>query len=129
MTIVYRSISMSDLERAGYQVLIKVVDEKLYVERVFKDSKRLEIKEFHHGLFFLGLKINNLLILEPQCHHVKLNGQPTYNYRFTGQERNDEEWIKGGFASEEAILSSSRMGDMVDDAMRMQKGGDRSYKK
>lgn len=126
MTIVYRSISVTDLELAGFQILVKTEDEKLKVRRVFKDGEKVSLDVFYKGLYFLGLKLNKLLILEPQCYHVRLNGRPTDNYRFTGQERNDREWIDGGYASEEAILSSSRMGGMVGGGMQMQRGGDRS---
>ena len=128
MTIVYRSISVTDLEVAGYQILVDISGDSLKVERIFNDGALVPLDTFYHGLYFLGLQINKHLVLEPQCHHVRLDGSPTDNYRFTGQERNDKEWLRGGYASEEAILSSSKMGDMVKGGMQMQKGGDRSIK-
>lgn len=130
MTIVYRSISVTDLEQAGYEILLNAEnstsESSLKVERVFKDGEVVPLDKFYHGLYFLGLRVNKHLILEPQGLHVRSNGQQTDNYRFTGQERNDKEWLKSGYASEEAILSSSKMGDMVRGGMQLQKGGDRS---
>ncbi len=128
MTIVYRSISVTDLEKAGFQILVKDVDGKLEVRRVFKDGKKYSLEEFFNGLHYLGLELDNLLTLEEPCHHVMLSGKPTNNYRFIGQERSDISWIRGGYASEEAILNSSRMKDMVRGGMQMQRGGDRSKK-
>lgn len=130
MTIVYRSISVTDLEQAGFQILLSskssTTESSLKVERVFKDGEVVSLDTFYQGLYFLGLQLNKLLILEPQCHHVRLDGTETDNYRFTGQERSDKEWLHSGYASEEAILSSSKMKDMVKGGMQMQKGGDRS---
>lgn len=126
MTIIYRSISVTDLESAGYQILLDMSGERLKVQRVFKDGMLVPLDTFYEGLYFLGLQVNKHLVLDAQCHHIRLDGTPTDNYRFTGQERNDSGWLRGGYASEEAILSSSKMKDMVSSGMKMQKGGDRS---
>ncbi len=126
MTIVFRSISVTDLEQAGYQILVQAGGATLKVDRVFQNGKRVKLNVFYGGLYYLGLKINKHLFLEPQCHHVRLDGTVTDNYRFTGQERNDKEWLDSGYASEEAVLSASKMTDMVKDGMQLQKGGDRS---
>lgn len=123
--IVYRTISLTDLEAAGFEIAIKKTPRGFEQGEVLRLGEVLPPTEFKDALYFLGLQLNPHLKIQDSCQHVTIDGQRTFNFRFIGEERNDKEWLTSGFASEEAILSSSNMKDMVSHGMSMQKGGDR----
>ena len=113
-TIIYRAISLTDLEKAGYRFSIEDNPVSLKIYKVKKDGKPMAIDEFYEGLFILGIQLNKHISLQDRCQHLRLDGTRTNNYRIGGQERNDKDWLNSGYASEEAILSTSRMSDMTD---------------
>lgn len=124
--VIYRSVSFHDLEQAGYKVTVRMSGGFLKVKTVEKDGRIISLSELNKALKFLGLRINHRLSIEDKCEHIPISGGRYYGYRFLGEERGDKEWLKSGFASNEAKEVSSGMGDMVHYLQRMRNGGDRS---
>lgn len=122
---IYRSVSFLDLEKAGYKVTVRVVGGMLKVKSAEKDGRMISLSELNKALKFLGLRINHRLSIEEKCEHIPISGGRYYGYRFLGEERGDQEWLKSGYASNEAKEVSSGMGDMVYYLQRMRNGGDR----
>lgn len=126
--IVYRAISFTDLNMCGYEIEVEIVHEGIEetdyrVVAVKKDGNKQSLDDFYKAVYFLGIKDNEYLHVEQVSEHRTMNGRLTNAHRICGQERNDKQWIKSGYASEEAILSSSKMKDMVHVGMHMQRGG------
>ena len=127
--IIWRSISFGDIQQAGYNIEVSTDDldpEKCKITSITKNGERISRRDLNEALVILGLKNNQHLHVEPETEHRTLGGSRYTGHRFTGEERSDEDWIKSGYASEEAYLATSKFGaSMVQQAMRMQKGGDR----
>ncbi len=117
---VQRTISFTDLEDAGYNIIVHVAeDETLYIE----ESQRHQI---YKALKVLGIKINVHTSVEIQqvCHHRTMSGKETTNHRFLGLERTDREWLNSGYASDEVKVSRSKMGDMSRQLHKLANGGE-----
>lgn len=124
--VVYRSLSFYDLERAGFKISVtkSTDDSEIYqIRSVSKGGTNINLRDFYKALYTLGIKNNHHLHVEPETEHVTLEGKRYSGHRVSGEERSDGEWIKSGFASEEAYLSNSKYSDMVQHGMRMQRGG------
>lgn len=124
--IIYRTVSFTDLESVGYQIYLTVDGDTLSVNKVTKHGQTIKVTDLFKALKFLGLRINHNLSFESKCEHVTISGKRTNNFRVVGEERGDDEWLKSGFASDEAKMNSSGMKDMVSHIQRMSRGGDRS---
>ncbi len=133
--VVYRSISFSDLHKAGYQIEVEQKEsvilngeeqERFQVTKVTKSGKPITNRQLMDALRFLGLKLNQYLHIVSIQEHVALDGKRTTCHRFLGEERSDTEWVKSGYASDEAFMSSSKYEDMGAYAHKLANGGDRS---
>lgn len=130
-----RTVSFADLEHLGFTILVqeftKELDnghEKPAVKVVRADKNgipcsRQDMQEllYSFGIDTKGCKWWVVPKTTHRCMHTK---EPVYNYRYMGYERLDPVWVRSGLASEEAIMRSSRMGDMVETTNKMKRGGD-----
>lgn len=119
--VIYTSISFTDLEQLGFTVDVRLEGESYQITRIRRNGKTVELGTL---LWSCGI-IDNMFVNVDKCEHLRVNGQRTINYRLTGEERFDDEWMKSGHASDERKLTSSSMGDMVHYAKTLRNGGDR----
>jgi len=115
--IVYRRISFKDLEECGYSIGLMNDDGKTIIDPLKSTSG------IYEAINFLGVKTNSALEVQGRCQHVRISGKRVYGFSLIGEERNDREWLTGGFASEEVKLSTSKMGDMLETVNRLKRGG------
>lgn len=136
------SVSFADLETIGIKVYVtehdKVkpggkVDKAVKVVKVTKsfEGKDYEVdRDFMRDtLWHLGIDTYDPTIrywVTKKTKHRTLFGgnEPVYTWRFQGYERCDEEYLRSGRASEEAITFSSNMEDMGDVVHQMKNGGE-----
>jgi len=123
-TIVERSVSFSDLLRAGIELVVSRVDGILQVTSGTDEGRPLNIRDLPSMLYTLGIVKDHNVVVQEKTQHRTMDGKLVEDYRFNGKERNDKKWLASGFASEEAKLSSSKMRDMVSYAGKLQNGGD-----
>ena len=121
--VVYRGISFSDFLSAGIILKAATVDGKLIVASGTQNGKPLDLKKLPDMLFVLGIVKDHNVEVQPKSQHRRLDGKIVEDYRIVGKERNDKAWINSGFASDEAIMSSSKMHDMSSQAWKLQNGG------
>lgn len=119
---VQRSISFTDLQNAGYHIQLNEAGTGEDYRVKMAESQPPEIFK---ALKTLGLDVNEMITIQPECDHRTMGGKMTHNYRVTGRERVDKAWLRSGYASEEAQMADSRMGGMAAQCNRLSNGGDR----
>lgn len=122
--VVYRPISFQDLALAGIQLTVQNIEGILKVTKITKYGKRLDLDKLPDMLYTLGIVRDHNLEIQDKCQHRTISGKIVEDYRFVGKERNDKEWLKSGYASEEAKISSSKMKDMNSHLRKLSRGGE-----
>jgi hypothetical protein len=116
--VVYKSVSFTDLEAYGLELSI----EGSKIESARYKGAVVSLESVYKVLFNLGVLNNKHLSVEEKANHrCQSTFLPTFNFRVVGEERKDKKWIRGGYASDEAKMASSRMKDMVQQASNLSK--------
>ena len=80
-------------------------------------------------LYILGIDTRDpnlhVWVTPKKIHRCLGQKEPAYDYRYSGYERLDKEYLLSGRASEEAIMYGSGMDDMHQIAYEMKHGGER----
>lgn len=64
-------------------------------------------EDFYKLLYQFGMDTNSIVDTQEDVTHKDRTGRLVTCHRYVGQERYDQEWIKSGYASREAIDKSS----------------------
>lgn len=112
------AISLSDLEKAGYEVEVSTSYDKDGAEVYSIHALKLnrvpcKLAELDKALHYLGMDNKVAYNVTEGVEHLDRSGKRVKNRRIVGTERHDKKWLQSGFASEEAKLASSGMRDMV----------------
>jgi len=127
-------VSFYDLENLGFDVYVQEFnkqkpdgsqDTAVKVVKVTKEGGEFSKQDMKDFLYILGIDTyDSTFWVTPKKKHRALSSeQPVYHYRYMGYERKDEQWLKSGRASQEAIMYASNMPDMSEQAHKMRHGG------
>lgn len=72
------------------------------------ETSNLEM--LHQALWTLGLNVNQEYTRQDNIQHRNKMNKPVFCSRWVGNERFDDEWIKSGYASQEAIDRNKNSG-------------------
>lgn len=111
-SIIYKSLSFSDLESVGILVDVSRSSLPLKVSSVTKNGDSIPIEELHNILYSVGISNNHYLEIQDVTTHRNLDNKVVEDYRFVGQERLDKVWLTSGYASDEVRMATSKMKDM-----------------
>lgn len=115
--IVYRRISFVDLEECGYSIGLLKNNDATLIDPLNSTEGIFE------AIYTLGVMNNHYLEIQGPNTHRRLTGERANSYSIVGEERNDKEWLKSGWASDERKMTSSKMGDMLEAATMLGRGG------
>ena len=130
---VVRCLSFHDIIYAGYDIIEqeiqKVNKKKKVIYKIAKDGEELSPEEFQELLFQMGLDPfagEKEKVLGPDKHRT-LMGDVAYQRRFMLPERLDKDWLDSGYASDEALATTSGMRDMATAISSLQRGNRKGY--
>lgn len=135
------SVSFHDLESLGLTVYVQEFEKEkpdgasaiaVKVIKVTKDvegvKKEITKEGMQHLLYTLGIETYDPSLRWWVCpkkkHRCLSTKEPVYHYRYQGYSRLDDDYLKSGRASREAIEYGSCMADMTDHLDQLRKGGD-----
>lgn len=129
---VYKWVSMYDLERIGYDFKINPPDPEVgrkdyEIEYITFQGLGMTVDTFHKQLWCIGIDTKNVFLIKSSFHRSVQDGERYYGIRFGGLEREDDAWLRSGFASDEIKMKMSRMSDMDDVTYALAHGNREGY--
>ena len=120
---VYKAVSFADLEKVGLTFeLSQNSGGDLKVTKIHKDGVQAPISRLKSVLRVFVISPDHKVGVTPKQAHRCSQGLLVNTHRFLGTERQDKDWLKSGFASDEAKLASSKMKDMVSQTQKLYGG-------
>lgn len=131
---IYKSISFYDLKYGGCHITVKSTHNsdptkppRNEIEKFTYRGLPLDKEQIEKALWELGINTRRPYTIEdPVAHRTNQHGVRT-DFRFLGFERNDQEWIASGKASEEVKLSVSKFKDMAEAMNELARGNLKNY--